>query len=231
MKSGQEPVRPDRAVGQVAEHAVAFAPTQRLLRRRQRDRPDVLDPGQRVAGVNEVAQVPVATAGKGAETSRSERAPPSPAGAIAAMPMTSTAAGRKKLSLVPAAIPAARPTTANGPNAERQTPHLPASGAAPRVGPGQSQPQQAGRRCRRCRCAPLQLDRQALASSRQSRPAPAKTARPCMAGRCTNKQPGSRRTSRGSAAATANPDRTPASPPRGTPPSSPGRTRPGTAGR
>ena len=48
VEAGQEPVRPDRAVGQVAEHAVRFAAAERLVGRRQRDRAEVRRP--RAAG-------------------------------------------------------------------------------------------------------------------------------------------------------------------------------------
>ena len=74
VEAREEPVGPDGAVGQVAEDGVGFAAAQGLLGRRQVDRAEVVDPGQRVAGVDEVAQVPVAAAGQGGEAGdRSER--------------------------------------------------------------------------------------------------------------------------------------------------------------
>ena len=51
MEAGEEPVGPDGAVGQVAEDAVGFAAAEGLLGRRQVDRAEVVDPGQRVAAV------------------------------------------------------------------------------------------------------------------------------------------------------------------------------------
>ena len=68
MKPGQEPLRPDRAIGQVAEDRVRFPPAEVLRGRRQVDRPEVVEPGQRVAGVDQVAQVPVAAPGQSGET-------------------------------------------------------------------------------------------------------------------------------------------------------------------
>ena len=129
VEARQEPVRPDRAVGQVAEDAVAFAAAERLLGRRQRERAEVLDPGQRVAGVGEVAQVPVATP-RERRQSRRAGAPASvaPRGASTTSRATSTAAGSRKLSLVPAARPAASPTRSRAPRRER--PALPACPAA-----------------------------------------------------------------------------------------------------
>ena len=78
-RPGQEPVRPDRAVGQVAEDAVGFAAAERLLRAPAARSGRGVDPGQRVAGVDEVAQVPVAAAGQRGEAGDRERAPPLPA--------------------------------------------------------------------------------------------------------------------------------------------------------
>ena len=57
---------------------MGFAAAEGLLGRRQVDRAEVVDPGQRVAGVDEVAEVPVAAAGEGRQagaTSARQRPP------------------------------------------------------------------------------------------------------------------------------------------------------------
>ena len=116
VEAGQEPVRPDRAVGQVAEDAV------RLRGRRAPGRGPAARSGRgcrtRAAGCR---------CGRGCAGTSSRRppgprgpAPPAPSrrrprGATAARPTTRTAAGSRKLSLVPAARPAARPARTRAP--------------------------------------------------------------------------------------------------------------------
>ena len=127
VEAGQEPVRPDRAVGQVAEHAV------RLRGRRAPGRAPAARSGRgcrtRAAGCR---------CGRGCAgtSSRRRRAPPRPVaaeraparrprGATTARPTTRTAAGSRKLSFVPAARPAARPATTSSGARSRPQPAAP----------------------------------------------------------------------------------------------------------
>ena len=115
VQSRQEPVRPDRAVGQVAEGAVIFTPAQRLLGRRQGDRPEVLDPGQRVAGVSEVAQVPVTPTGERRQARGEQgRATFRHAARSPASPTTSTARRQQKVELGPSSQPRRQPQRPQG---------------------------------------------------------------------------------------------------------------------
>ena len=72
-RAGTSPTRSSRRSG--SRGRCAFAAARAPARRRQRDRAEVVNPGQRVAGVDEVAQVPVAAAGQRGEASRRKRAP------------------------------------------------------------------------------------------------------------------------------------------------------------
>ena len=110
VEAGQEPVRPDRAVGQVAEDAVGFAAAERLLGRRQRRSGRGGEP--RAAGCR---------CGRGCAGTSSRRrpAPPGrrserpPAAAPrrdrSASPTTSTAAGQQEVELGPGGQPGRQP--------------------------------------------------------------------------------------------------------------------------
>ena len=113
-RAGTSPTRPGRRSGSRATLCPS-RPPERLLGRGQRDRTEMLDPGQRVAGVDEVAQVPVAAAGQRGEPGAASARQRVPAGRDRASPTTNTAAGSRKLSLVPAARPAASPATTSAP--------------------------------------------------------------------------------------------------------------------
>ena len=78
VEAREEPFGPDRAVGQIREDAVRFAAPERLFGRGQVDRTEMVDPGQRVTGMDQIAQVPVATAREG-HAARTQQRPPPPA--------------------------------------------------------------------------------------------------------------------------------------------------------
>ena len=234
VEAGEEPVRPDAAVAEVAEDAVGFAAAEGLLGRRQIDRAEVVDPGQRVAGVDEVAQVPVAATGQRREGSSRERSPPSARGAMATEPDDQDRGRQQEVELRPGGQ--ARREADDHERHQRRHPPPPYPASFPLRHPhprrSPSAPRQpAGRRSRRCRSAPPRPDPPAPARSARRLPAPATTAPPGTAARCTSTPPGTPRTTRCSAAARARPGRRPASRPRGRFPRSPGRTRPGTAAR
>ncbi len=92
-----------------------FAAAQGLLGRRQRDRAEVVDPGQRVAAVDEVAQVPVAATRQRREPRCRERPPASAAGRDRDEPDDQHCRRQQEVELGPGSQPAARPTTASAP--------------------------------------------------------------------------------------------------------------------
>ena len=73
MQAGREPIRPYPGVGQVVEDAESLATADPLVGDGQREWTQLLDPGQRVAGVDEVPQVPEPAAGKRRQPARGQR--------------------------------------------------------------------------------------------------------------------------------------------------------------
>ena len=106
-----------------------FAAAERLVGRRQRDRAEVVEPGQRVAGVDQVAQVPVAAAGQGREAGGGERPPAPPARRDQRQPDDQNRAGQEEVELGPGGEAAASPTTSE--RARSQSPRARPRAARP----------------------------------------------------------------------------------------------------
>ena len=115
VEPGDEVVAPDAGVGRVVGDAEVGPADLQALRVRQGDRPQVLDLRQRVAGDDQVAQVPEAAAERAPARTTSPR-PPSAAPPAPGRPprRLSAAAIASTVTLVPAARPTASPATASG---------------------------------------------------------------------------------------------------------------------
>ena len=223
----QEPVRPDRAVGQVAEDAVASRPPRACSGAGSEIGPR-WEPRQRVAGVDEVSQVPVAAAGERGEAGkRRKRATSSPRRDRDEADHPSPRRASRKLSFWCRRRGWRRGRRPQGPARETR---LTVSLCRPGIqGNGNSSKQEEDPDDVVPRLARLIRERRHAQRNRCQAERPrSDLVRPPDA---PSRHQAPRQTSRGSAAARADPARTPASPPRGRFPRSPGRTRPGTAAR
>ena len=194
-RPGREVVAPDAGVGRVVGDAEVGPAGLQALRVRQRDRPEVLDLGQRVAGDDQVAQVPVAAAGeRPARTTRRAAARRRPAGASA---ITATRQRRRPsastVDLGPGREPDGEPGRGERP-AERRR-RVAALPSRSRVRPGVDQDRDRGQQQRRgdevvLRRAGLAHD-QGVALEQDRRGDDRQVARGRRAGRCT-RRPGTR---------------------------------------
>ena len=170
----------------------ASRPPSACSRRRQRDRAEVMDPGQRVAAVGQVPQVPVAAPGQRRDGRHPER-PPAPApGRDRRQADDQHRRRQQEVELGPRREtrrqPDARPAPLSTARRSIPFPSLPAVRPSPRPTRSAPSPRRpAGRRSRRCRSSPPPPGRAAPARSAPSPPAPATRPRPGTAGRCTSR--------------------------------------------